>query len=167
MRRAWGQKAEDMMVMYLLEVIRYTKWRVHVRYEELCLELNSQLLYCRISSIAPHLSVINWNFKKNYNEAFNPPNACYTGCNRLSLLRIRVWLQLQLRIICWIQIVEFIICFWRNPPVASPYAQLWSPESFTAYDNLCKSTTILNAEPYTLDEMCPALKDWAPELKVF
>ncbi|KAF2498090.1 hypothetical protein BU16DRAFT_333872 [Lophium mytilinum] len=49
----------------------------------------------------------------------------------------------------------------------SPWASLWTPSSLSAYTTPCRASTTFKTEIYTLAEMYPTLKTWAPELKVF
>lgn len=52
-------------------------------------------------------------------------------------------------------------------PVGALWTAQWKDPDLASYTKKCASATSYKAQSYTLGEMYPALKEWAPQLKVF
>ena len=52
-------------------------------------------------------------------------------------------------------------------PAGETWNAKWTDSDLTSYNKICEGTTTFKANIYTLKEMYPSLKEWAPELKVF
>ncbi|KAK7181635.1 hypothetical protein DPSP01_014221 [Paraphaeosphaeria sporulosa] len=52
-------------------------------------------------------------------------------------------------------------------PAGEIWAAKWTDADLTSYTKHCASSSTLKAQIYTLGEMYPTLKEWAPQLKVF
>jgi len=52
-------------------------------------------------------------------------------------------------------------------PVGELWTAKWTDETLAPYTRKCESSAIIKAEIYNLSEIYPALKKWAPELKIF
>ena len=57
------------------------------------------------------------------------------------------------------------------PEEPTPVGEIWRPKwtesDLGSYTKHCASRTTFKAESYSLGDMYPALKEWAPQLKVF
>ncbi|KAF1970738.1 hypothetical protein BU23DRAFT_537450 [Bimuria novae-zelandiae CBS 107.79] len=52
-------------------------------------------------------------------------------------------------------------------PAGEIWTAKWTDSDLSPYQKLCASSTTFKASIYTLGEMYPTLKEWAPQLKVF
>ncbi|KAL1605083.1 hypothetical protein SLS60_004626 [Paraconiothyrium brasiliense] len=52
-------------------------------------------------------------------------------------------------------------------PAGEIWAAKWKDEDLSSYTKHCAGSTTFKAQIYTLGEMYPTLKEWAPQLKVF
>lgn len=52
-------------------------------------------------------------------------------------------------------------------PVGEVWLAKWKDSDLASYTRKCAASATINAEIYTLKEIYPTLKEWAPELKVF